>query len=101
MDVENFNSYEDLACFQNGVYRISDGARLEHSPEYYFTLRLNANIPDTVRETSYCDLCISNFGGKDVQVLLEEIFGASISNVPMNRFKKAVLQYGVGDSGKT
>ena len=100
-DVENFNSNENLVCFQNGVYRLSDGAKLEHSPEYYFTLQLDANIPETLQPTPYCDLCLSNFGGEDVQYLLLQIFGAAISNVIMSRFKKAVLLYGRGNSGKT
>lgn len=100
-DVETFNSDEDLVCFQNAVYRLSDGATLEHSPDYYFTAQLNANIPETVQDTPYCDLCLSNFGGADVQRLLLQIFGAAISNVFIPRFKKAVLQYGKGDTGKT
>lgn len=100
-DVETFNADENLVCFQNGVYRLSDGAVLEHSPEYYFTLQLNASIPAKLEPTPYCDMCLANFGGADVQTLLLEIFGGGISNVHMYRFKKAVLQYGVGDSGKT
>lgn len=100
-DVETFNADENLVCFQNGVYRLSDGATLPHSPEYYFTMQLNANIPETVQETPYCDLCLSNFGGADVQNLLYEVSGAVLSNVYMPRFKRGVLQYGVGDSGKT
>lgn len=100
-DVETFNSDEDLVCFQNAVYRLSDGATLEHSPDYYFTAQLNANIPETVQDTPYCDLCLSNFGGADVQKLLLQVFGAAISNVFIPRFKKAVLQYGKGDTGKT
>ncbi len=100
-DVETFNQNEDLVCFQNGVYRLSDGAKLEHSPEYYFTTQLKANIPDEIQETPYCDMCISNFGGADIQKLLLQIFGAAISNVSIPRFKKAVLQYGKGDTGKT
>ncbi|MDO4616866.1 MAG: phage/plasmid primase, P4 family [Lachnospiraceae bacterium] len=100
-NVETFNQDENLVCFQNGVYRLSDGARLEHSPEYYFTTQLKANIPDSIQETTYCDMCISNFGGADVQKLLLQIFGAAISNVSIPRFKKAVLQYGKGDTGKT
>ena len=100
-DIETFNADENLVCFQNGVYRLSDGAVLEHSPEYYFTLQLNANIPEKLEETPYCDMCLANFGGTDIQTLLLEIFGGGISNVHMYRFKKGVLQYGVGDSGKT
>lgn len=100
-DVETFNADENLVCFQNGVYRLSDGAVLEHSPEYYFTLQLNASIPAKLEPTPYCDMCLANFGGMDVQTLLLEIFGGGISNVHMYRFKKGVLQYGVGDSGKT
>ncbi len=103
-DIETFNSNEDLVCFKNGVYRLSDGIILKHSPDYYFTLQLNANIPDdldNLSPTPHCDLCLSNFGDKKVQYLLLQIFGATISNVHMYRFKKAVLQYGVGDSGKT
>lgn len=100
-DIETFNADENLVCFQNGVYRLSDGVTLPHSPDYYFTLQLNANIPETVQATPYCDLCLSNFGGTDVQNLLYEVSGAVLSNVYMPRFKKGVLQYGVGDSGKT
>ena len=100
-DVETFNADENLVCFKNGVYRLSDGAVLEHSPEYYFTLQLNASIPAKLEPTPYCDMCLANFGGTDVQTLLLEIFGGGISNVHMYRFKKGVLQYGVGDSGKT
>ena len=100
-DVETFNPDENLVCFKNGVYRLSDSAVLEHSPEYYFTLQLNASIPAKIVPTPYCDMCLANFGGADVQTLLLEIFGGAISNVSMFRFKKGVLQYGVGDSGKT
>ena len=100
-DVETFNADENLVCFQNGVYRLSDGEVLEHSPDYYFTLQLNASIPARIEPTPYCDMCLANFGGTDVQTLLLEIFGGGISNVHMYRFKKGVLQYGVGDSGKT
>lgn len=100
-DVETFNADENLVCFQNGVYRLSDGAVLEHSPEYYFTLQLNASIPAKLEPTPYCDMCLANFGKADVQTLLLEIFGGGISNVHMYHFKKGVLQYGVGDSGKT
>lgn len=100
-DVDTFNSNENLVCFQNAVYRLSDGATLEHSPDYYFTTQLNANIPETMQETPYCDMCLSNFGGKDIQRLLLQVFGAGISNVFIPKFKKAVLQYGKGDTGKT
>jgi P4 family phage/plasmid primase-like protien len=100
-DIEEFNGNENLVCFQNGVYRLSDGAKLEHSPEYYFTFRLNANIPDEIQPTPYCDMCIGNFGDVGKQTLLYEFSGGVMSNVPGHRFKKALLQYGKGDAGKT
>lgn len=100
-DVEDFNGNENLVCFQNAVYRLSDGAKLEHSPEYYFTFRLNANIPDEIQPTPYCDMCIGNLGDADKQTLLYEFSGGVMSNVPGQRFKKALLQYGKGDAGKT
>lgn len=100
-DVNYFDREEDLVCFQNGVYRLSDGAKLEHSPDYLFSIQLNANIPDEILPTPYCDRCINNFGDGDVYNLLLQIFGATISNVPIPKFKKGVLQYGKGDSGKT
>lgn len=100
-DIETFNENENLVCFKNGVYRLSDGATLPHAPEYYFTFQLNANIPDVVQPTPYCDLCISNFGGADVQFLLYQLSGGAMSNVDMSKFKKAVLQVGKTDAGKT
>jgi len=100
-DIEDFGRTEDLVCFQNGVYRLSDGAILPHSPDYYFSIMLNANIPSTLSETPYCDLCMKNFGGAEEYELLLQIFGAAISNVNCSRFKKAFLHYGAGDSGKT
>ena len=100
-DVESFNTNENLVCFKNGVYRLSDGATLPHDPEYYFTFQLNANIPDVIQPTPYCDLCMSNFGGADVQFLLYQLSGGAMSNVDMSKFKKAVLQVGKTDAGKT
>lgn len=100
-DVATFNPDEDLVCFRNGVYRLSDGAALDHSPEYYFTVQLNASIPEKIGATPYCDLCLANYGGAEKQFLLMQIFGAAISNVHIPRFKKAFLQYGKGDAGKT
>lgn len=100
-DVETFNSAENYVCFGNAVYRLSDGEKLPHSPEYYFTTQLRANIPETLQPTPYCDMCLVNFGGPDVQKLLLQAVGGAISNVPMYRFKKAFLQYGKGDTGKT
>ena len=100
-DVDTFNADENLVSFKNGVYRLSDGATLPHSPEHYFTFQLNANIPDEIQPTPYCDLCISNFGGADVQFLLYQLSGGAMSNVDMSKFKKAVLQVGKSDAGKT
>jgi len=100
-DVDKFNNNENLVCFQNGVYRLSDGAKLEHSPDYYFTIQLNANIPEKIEPTPYCDICIDNIGGADERELLLQIYGAAISNVNCSRFKKALLLFGVGDAGKT
>lgn len=100
-DIDTFNADENLVCFKNGVYRLSDGAALPHDPKYYFTFQLNANIPDVIQPTPYCDLCISNFGGADVQFLLYQLSGGAMSNVDMSKFKKAILQVGKTDAGKT
>ncbi len=100
-NVEEFNPDENLVCFRNGVYRLSDGATLAHSPDYYMTVQLNASIPNRIEPTPYCDLCLANYGGEDKQLLMLQMFGAAISNVFMPRFKAAFLQYGKGDAGKT
>jgi len=96
---------EHLINFNNGVLDLNTGKLMEHSPSIYMTTKIPCDyVPCKSRndaptfkgfldDLTQCD--------RDVQKLLFEYIGAIISNVHGYRFKKMLILYGKGDTGKS
>jgi P4 family phage/plasmid primase-like protien len=98
-----FNSNEDIVCFQDGVYNIMTEEFEENSPENLCTIQLKAKFKGHSLETPEYDKFSATLcnGDKNRQQLLLEAIGLAVSNVYGYRFKKAFMMYGAGDTGKT
>lgn len=101
----SLNSDENLSCFQNGVHRLDTDEVLPHSPEYLLTNQIPCNyIPglpwsEAPHFKGFLDMLTD--GDPDNETLILEYIGAILSNVPGYRFKKLLILYGPGDTGKS
>lgn len=100
-----FNSDEDIICFQNGVLHLSTDELTPHSPEHLITVQIPCDyVPGLVWEEhslfkEFLDTLVSN-DPSDAALIMEYI-GATLSNVPGYRFKRCLWLYGPGNTGKS
>lgn len=101
----DFDSEQDLILFANGVLNIKTLELLPHNPKYLFT-RKNAARYIKIDHTNLPTKTIEYFnnlsgGNKGINILLWEILGLVISNVPGYMAKKLIILFGPGNSGKS
>lgn len=105
IDLNRFNSDENIIVFQNGVLHLDTMQLLPHSPKVLSTIQIPCDWVDTVGEMDCFtfDKYIHDLADGDVGInkLLWQIVGAVISNVPGYKAKSAFFLYGVANSGKS
>lgn len=94
------NTSENMICVNNGIIIIKDDLSIEkiaHSSKYRFLSNIETNyIPDA--KCPVLKTMLKKLDEKS-QITLQEIFGATI--VPSNKWKKAGMFVGDGNTGKT
>lgn len=97
------NDDENIVCFRNGIYRLSDGELLEHSPDRLTTVQLNAEYRVTAPDCPVFMKFIDRLTGgiPERRQYLLAYMGAIFSNVRGSRLKKALLIVGPGNTGKS
>ena len=103
IDESRLNADEDIINFKNGLYSISQGKLLPHSPECLSTIQIPCNYDPNSKA---CPTFISYIntladGRGDKAELLLEYMAACISGINGYRLKKALFMYGRGDTGKS
>ncbi len=94
---------ESIINFRNGLYSLKDGTLSEHDPSVYSTIQLPCDYDPEAKQHGTFDKYIwglSN-GNTEIIELLCEFMGIAVTNVDGSRFKKAVIMYGKGDTGKS
>ena len=100
---EEIDANEDIINFQNGLLHLPTMELLPHTPEELSTIQIPCNwvgypTPTPVFDGFMNTLTSSNQG----EILfIDQFGGVCISNVPGYRMKKAMLQVGKGNTGKT
>lgn len=94
---------EDIINFQNGLYSLKDGTLSEHDPNVYSTIQLPCNYDPEAKQHNTFDKYMweLSYGNAEVMEVLYEFMGIAISNVDASRFKKALIMFGKGDTGKS
>lgn len=89
-----------LVNCENGVLNVETMELMKHSPQFGFTSCINASFDDKAGGNKFKQFLryITN-GDKDSKRLLQEILGYSLSSYV--NAKKAVIFYGVPNSGKS
>lgn len=107
------NANDALICFKNGILNWKTGELMPHTPDVFITRQIPVNWQPDAKDAPVfhkymaylCDgvdsLDDMTDLGRERYATLMEFLGATISNVPGHRFKKALFMYGDGDSGKS
>ena len=100
---EELNADEDIINFQNGILRLSDMKLLPHSPNVLSTIQIPCNWLGAPKPTPVFDQFMTDLTNSDVEVenLLLEFMGVTLSNVKGHRMKKSLFMVGKGDTGKS
>ncbi|WP_097677907.1 phage NrS-1 polymerase family protein [Bacillus massilinigeriensis] len=98
---EELNADEDIINFQNGLLRLSDMKLLPHSPNVLSTIQIPCDWVGAPKPTPVFDQFMTDLTNSDVEVenLLLEFMGATLSNVKGHRMKKSLFMVGKGDTG--
>lgn len=106
IDIEKgLNTDEDIINFENGIYKLSTGELLPHSPDYISTIRIpihydkNIKKPKNSAFENYINYLTCN--DKEARILHLEVLGLAISNIAAYRAKTAFFSIGDHDIGKT
>lgn len=103
--LDYLNRDEDIINFQNGIFHFRTGKLVPHSPDVYSTIQIPCNyVPN--QSLSKAPVFLSFLkkltnGRLEEQTFIMEYIGAILSNVPGFRFKKALILYGPGNTGKS
>lgn len=100
---EELNADEDIINFQNGLLRLSDMKLLPHSADVLSTIQIPCDWLGASKPTPVFDKFMTDLTNSDVEVenLLLEFMGATLSNVKGHRMKKSLFMVGKGDTGKS
>lgn len=101
---EDLNN-ENIINFENGILHLDTGELKPHSPTYLSTIRIPCNYYKEVEppKTNYFNSFMNTLtnGDENIKKLLLQFMGVVISNVKGYRYKKALILYGKGDTGKS
>lgn len=104
---DTFNvNIDDYINFQDGMLNLKTKELLPHDPKFKSTIQIPCKYKDILESKGYAptfnkymdDLCKDK---PDYKTLLLEFCGAVISNIPGEKFKKALIMKGLGDTGKS
>ena len=99
---EALNADENIINFRNGILHLDTMQLFPHSPNILSTIQLpcdwNGEQPTPIFDKFMYTFTSGNF--EKAQLLLEFI-GGCLSNADGSRFKKALIVWGEGDSGKS
>jgi P4 family phage/plasmid primase-like protien len=96
---EEFQTPKKMIPFNNGIYDIEKDELLDHSPEYNFTFKYNANYKPELKESAINEL-IQEIApeSKKKRKKLKEILAIAIAPWKVNQ--KVPVFYGKGANGK-
>ncbi len=100
---EDINGNESIINLKNGLYNIRSKELKPHSKEYISCYQLNCEYKVKADNLGHWDSFIDTLSGgsKNIQRVLQEYAGLTISNISGNRVKKVLLLNGKGDTGKS
>jgi len=103
VDESLINADEDIINFKNGLLNIDTMQLSPHTPEVLCTIQIPADYTNQDTDTPVWDAFITDFtdGNKELEILILQYIGLCISNVYAYRYKKMMLLYGPGDTGKS
>ena len=99
---EALNADENIINFRNGILHLDTMQLFPHSPQILSTIQLscswNGEQPAPVFDNF---MYTFTSGNQEKAQLLLEFIGGCLSNADGSRFKKALIVWGEGDSGKS
>lgn len=102
--MEDLNN-ENIINFKNGILHLDTKELKPHSPTYLSTIRIPCNYYENVPkpEKGYFDTFMNTLtnNNESIKKLLLQFIGVVISNVGGYRYKKALILYGKGNTGKS
>ena len=108
IDIDDFDSDENIINFLNGLVDIRTGKLMPHSSNVFSTIQIPCNYsPATFEELKkYAPVFVSYLrtltnSNKDVATLILQYLAVILSNINGTRFKKALILHGEGDTGKS
>jgi len=84
-------------CFNNGIYNLETKQLMPHSPDFYFTNKINIDYDETATCPNI-DKFFSEIVDKDDVPFLQEIFGWCLERHYHNQY--IIFLYGLGGNGK-
>lgn len=99
---ECFAGEDNIINFKNGLYNVITKVLSKHTPRYTTSIQLQCNYNPKAKNHGYWDKFIHDLSEEkeDHKIILQEMAGVVISNIPGYRVKKFLGLYGKGDSGK-
>jgi P4 family phage/plasmid primase-like protien len=100
---DKFNENQNIINFENGTLHLDTMQLEEHSPNDLCTIQIKSKYNAQAVETPTFDRFMDTLtqGNKEVQRLLMEMMGVTISNVYGYRFKKSLFMLGKSNTGKS
>lgn len=102
---KELNSDRYLINFQNGLYHVDTKEFTEHTPKYKSTIQLACDYIKDAKssEKHYFDNFINTFSNNcdENKKFLLQYLAVTISNIPGDLFKSALIIIGNGDVGKS
>lgn len=105
LNIDELNSDEQIINFANGILDIATNELRPHSPDIISTIQLPCNYKPELW-LKHAPI-FSNFlddltsGNQELKIVILQYIGAILSNVKGFRYKKLMILYGVGNSGKS
>jgi putative DNA primase/helicase len=96
VDIINSNPY--IINVKNGLYNVLEDKLLEHTPEYYSTVQMNANYDKEAQCPRFMEFLNECLYPEDIP-LVQEIIGYLL--IPVNRAQKSFVFVGAGHAGKS
>jgi putative DNA primase/helicase len=96
VDIINSNPY--IINVKNGRYNVLENKLLEHTPEYYSTVQMNANYDKEAQCPRFLEFLNECLHPEDIP-LVQEIIGYLL--IPLNKAQKSFVFVGAGHAGKS
>ena len=108
INLSQLNNDENIINSKNGLLDIDSGKLMPHSPDVYSTIQIPCNyVPilglDIIKNAPVFAHYISTLcnNNKDTINLLCQFLAITLSSIKGSRFKKAMVLYGDGNTGKS